>query len=147
MSRGKIKSFSQSKVIISVGDISSLTLLELGIKPSLMIYDHITRREALSHIQQKKLQIQAEKMVLNKPGTIRRRAIFAIHDAIKTVLNTGNNLGIKVIGEEDLLVLPTILMAPLGSLICYGQKDLGFIVVTVTEKIKEKIKELLQMFN
>jgi len=147
MSRGRVESVNQNKMIVSVGDISSLTLLELGIQPSLMIYDYITRREALSHIQKKQLQIQVKKTILNKPGTIRKSAIIAIYDAIKTILNTGDNLGIKVIGEEDLLVLPTILMAPLGSLICYGQKDLGFIIVVVTETIKEKIKELLQKFN
>jgi len=145
--QGNKKTFKRNEMIITVGDIVSLSLLNKKIAPSLMIYDYITRREALSEKQQLYLCSNTKTTIYNQAGTIRRSAIKSIYKAMNTVSKTKEKYGIKVIGEEDLLVLPTILMAPLGSLVCYGQKDLGFIAVTITEKTKEKVKELLQMFT
>ena len=54
---------------------------------------------------------------------------------------------IKIQGEEDLLALPAILLAPLGSVVIYGQKDLGVVVVEVTEEKKEEVKKIINLFQ
>jgi len=50
-------------------------------------------------------------------------------------------------GEEDLLTLPAILLAPLGAIVIYGQKDVGAVVVEVTEEIKQKISNIINQFT
>jgi len=42
-------------------------------------------------------------------------------------------------GEEDLAVIPCVLMAPEGSLILYGQPGEGVVLVE-TDKVKETAK-------
>jgi len=49
-------------------------------------------------------------------------------------------------GEEDLLTLPAILLAPLSSLVLYGQWDRGAVMVEVTEEMKNQVKKLLERF-
>jgi len=43
-----------------------------------------------------------------------------------------------VTGEEDLLALPAIVLAPLGSVVLYGQYDKGVVINEVTEELKKK---------
>jgi uncharacterized protein (UPF0218 family) len=43
-------------------------------------------------------------------------------------------LAVVVEGEEDLLVLPLMVVIPAGSVIIYGQPREGLVVVTVTEE-------------
>ena len=53
---------------------------------------------------------------------------------------------IKVKGEEDLLALPAILLAPLHSIMLYGQMDMGIVMVEVTEEKKKEVMEILKKF-
>jgi len=145
--RSQKKTDMKDKMIITVGDIVTLSLLDNKITPHIMIYDYITRREALSSHQKNQLYIRTKKTIINQAGTIRRNAIQTIHQTIQKSLKTEKNIGIRVIGEEDLLVLPVILMAPLGSVVCYGQKDIGLISITVTEEKKKYVTDLLHKFS
>lgn len=43
---------------------------------------------------------------------------------------------ILIDGEEDLVVLPILLRAPLGYTVYYGQPQEGMVEIVVTEKIK-----------
>jgi len=53
---------------------------------------------------------------------------------------------ILVDGEEDLLALPTMLLAPLDTYVVYGQYNLGMVVVRITEEIKSLARNLLTQF-
>jgi uncharacterized protein (UPF0218 family) len=50
-------------------------------------------------------------------------------------------------GEEDLLTLPAILLAPLNSFVFYGQYKTGMICVTVTEEKKNEIVGIIKKFR
>ena len=50
-------------------------------------------------------------------------------------------------GEEDLVVLPLILILPLNSLIFYGQPQEGLVMITVSEEIKKTAYEMVRSFN
>jgi len=45
---------------------------------------------------------------------------------------------IRILGEEDLTVLPFVLSLPFKSIVVYGQPGKGCVVVLVEEKVKEK---------
>ena len=72
--------------------------------------------------------------VKNPAGQITSSASRAI---LKTVKQEQKGV-IRILGEEDLIVLPFVLSLPLKSLVIYGQPGKGCVVVLVEEKIKEK---------
>jgi len=76
----------------------------------------------------------------NKPGTISKSAARAIWRLEKT-----QHRGfLKIIGEEDLLVIPLVLSLPLTSLVFYGQPNQGVVVVEVNEAAKAKFAKVLE---
>lgn len=76
----------------------------------------------------------------NKPGTIAKgavRAIWQLEDTQKPGF-------LKIIGEEDLMVIPFVLSLPLTSLVLYGQPNQGVVVVDVNEAAKAKFTKVLE---
>lgn len=113
----------------SVGDVSSKNILEVGLKPDIVVVDHRVMRVRVEAIRLgERLEIHAR----NLPGTIDTDAWRALEEAVS--LKRG--VAVIVEGEEDLLVLPLIALMPLGSVIVYGQPFMGIVVVEVTEARK-----------
>jgi uncharacterized protein (UPF0218 family) len=54
---------------------------------------------------------------------------------------------LKIIGEEDLAVLPLILAAPLDTIIYYGQPNKGLVKILVSEENKERAYNILLKFR
>ncbi|MBI2616632.1 pantetheine-phosphate adenylyltransferase [Candidatus Gottesmanbacteria bacterium] len=80
----------------------------------------------------------------NPPSTITKNLVDAIYDSFhRAVFNLTSTI-IVVDGEDDLAGVPAILLAPLGSVVLYGQPEEGVVFVEVTERIKEKLADLLQ---
>jgi hypothetical protein len=133
-------------MVISVGDIVSIKLIEAGINPDIKIIDFKTRREP---IKDQKLLIKngLRIKVNNSPGTINTKSFLAIKKAVNNYFKGVKTQTIVVNGEEDLLTLPTILLAPLNSLVFYGQWEKGAIMVEITEGIKKQVKKLLERFS
>jgi uncharacterized protein (UPF0218 family) len=120
-------------MIISVGDIVSRNMIEHGISPNLLIVDNKVMRKPVQPI---KVDTDQVYQVDNPPGTISYEAWITIRRAIGQKGKTK----VTVEGEEDLLTIVTVLSAPLDSLVVYGQPHVGIVVVKVTEKIKEKMR-------
>lgn len=137
--------------IITVGDVVTRTLLERGVKPNIAIVDYKTQRqddkalEAL--VQQKRIPVIP---VRNPAGEITEELWEGIIQALQA---PSPSVVIHVVeGEEDLAALPAILMAPVGSLIVYGQPpatDLGIhkggmVTVEVTPAVRTHVQLILQ---
>lgn len=135
--------------IISVGDIVTLFLQDEGIVPPIAIVDFKTQRKSLSKEERSQLSAPfgERRAYRNKAGTISGKManifITNVHKYFKLHVSSQ----IKIQGEEDLLALPAILLAPLGSVVVYGQKDLGVVVVEVTEEKKEEVRKLVEKFE
>jgi uncharacterized protein (UPF0218 family) len=41
------------------------------------------------------------------------------------------------------LVIPCVKFAPIGSIIVYGQPDVGIVLIEVNEKVKAEVEEIL----
>jgi uncharacterized protein (UPF0218 family) len=80
---------------------------------------------------------------MNRAGTISAEAQQVLHDAV--TLN--KKLGVVVEGEEDLLVLPLMVMMPIGSMIVYGQPSEGMVIVTLTEERKRWAQDFMKMME
>ena len=48
-------------------------------------------------------------------------------------------------GEEDLAVIPLVLLSPLGTKVIYGQPNKGAVLVNVDTKTKDSLSNLLQL--
>ncbi len=74
----------------------------------------------------------------NPAGTIELAAWEALGEAI------GRRRSLLIVqGEEDLLVLPAILLAPERSFVIYGQPRDGMVVVRVSREKKAEIQEII----
>ena len=140
---------TEDRTVVAVGDIISQTIAQHRMQADISIIDHRTRRHALptedSSILLKNKAHTSN--IYNASGTIHRDAVSQIEKAFKICHTSGLPQVLIVDGEEDLLALPAILLAPLDSLVLYGQPDEGIVGVHVTEEKKQELALLLHQFE
>lgn len=144
--RGKIEANDGSPLTISVGDVITGELQKKGKMPSISVIDGKTQRKALNKVFLKEIIKLDCQHAINEKGTIQKDALVKLY----SLISSGHSKATKqlfVEGEEDLLTLPAILLAPLGSSVWYGQQAVGAVQVVVTEKKKEKVYNLLKRFE
>lgn len=127
-----------------VGDASVVNFLKLGVLPALSIIDlKIERKNIYENIYDLGFaHTQKYQNVDNAAGQITRKLSVAIWRS----LGSGTGV-IKVGGEEDLAVLPMVLLAPLASFVVYGQRGKGVVAIYVTEQIKGQFLKILEFFT
>lgn len=131
---------------ISVGDIAAISLLKQKITPDLAIVDLKTKRQPVFS-SLSALGLKPGLTAANPPGTITSDLAEKILSCLSQKIPT-----LLVDGEEDLAVLPAILLSPLKTTIFYGQPACagrlgkGLVKIIVTEKTKQKAQNLLQKF-
>lgn len=133
---------SEFKFVYVVGDVVMRSFMAQGLPINLAIFDNKNKRGPL--VDQLPEKDKTVSVVTNTPGTISQDAIAKIIDLQKKVTTNKTPQFLKVFGEEDLLVLPLILTAPLMSAIYYGQSDRGIVMVKVTEEEKAKTENFLK---
>jgi pantetheine-phosphate adenylyltransferase len=138
---------SKHTLIIAIGDIIVDSLLKTGIDPDVKVIDFKSRRKPIKTDALIKDSLNKDCLYLNKPGTINLKTAEVIKEKIKSAIYKKEKSWIVVEGEEDLLALPAILFAPLGSLVLYGHWEHGIIAVEIDEKIKEKVRKIIKKFN
>ncbi|MEM4576671.1 MAG: DUF359 domain-containing protein [Candidatus Nezhaarchaeales archaeon] len=126
----------EARIILTVGDVTTNTFLERGIKPKVAIVDSKTLRGPYHVDLTSKMEVVAE--VINPPGHVAVKAI----EVISRVIERGGLVVVK--GEEDLLVIPSILALPEGAVVAYGQPNVGVVLIKVDKDKKEKVKEVLR---
>lgn len=133
-----IKSVNARK-IITVGDMVSNDLTAAGIYVDLCIIDEKTLRKKY------KIKIPAKlKLTLKNPaGTLNINSFNKIKKALKSNMKTL----ILVEGEEDLLTIPSVIVAPKNSIVIYGQPNEGVVLIKVKNSKKKKFNEFIKMMG
>jgi uncharacterized protein (UPF0218 family) len=138
-------------ITISIGDYCTKTLFDVNFLPDVVIYDGKTLRKKEIILN---LDSYHEKNVSNPPEWISNIAWRVIENTIKqiqTYTSSKYRVAVRIDGEEDLLVIPTIVSLPLGSVVVYGQPPLntneGIVVVLITPSLKKLAQELLNKFE
>ena len=140
-------------VLVTVGDEATLSLNRLKLTPDIAVVDFYIKRikvheslEDLNFPDQFYTSNYKNKITktTNPPGFITQDLSHALRDAFKEFVEDGKPRVVNVAGEEDLAGVPAILLAPLGSLVFYGQPDRGIVAISVTEEKKNEIFELLE---
>lgn len=132
--------------IISVGDLTTKILLDAGITPRLMIVDNKVNRKKFADlaplITQKNFPCT---LVTSGPGFMSSEAVNAINVSLQDP--SPDARVIEVEGEEDLLVIPAIIAAPIGMVLYYGQPGEGLVEVVVNEQSKARAAVIIEQFT
>ncbi len=129
---------------ITIGDINTQMFNQKGVGQFLSIVDFLVQRQIKFHdLSELGFNNHIFQKVKNPHGTITPELFRAVTEAFKTK----DKKVILVEGEEDLAVLPVILVSPLGFSTFYGQPNVGMVRIDVTEKNKEKAHELVSKFE
>ena len=128
-------------LIITIGDVVTLTLLEMGIIPGLSIVDYQTQRGSDEDFKARLSKFQQPVVnVKNPPGEITGQLFDAIQDGIDNI----RQLRIVVEGEEDLASLVCVSLAPDGTNVIYGIPFKGLMLLTVDAQIRERVGGILK---
>jgi len=125
--------------VVLVGDVVSRNAVAASLRRDVMIIDNREMR-----VQTKPFDVLARRTfrVRNQPGTIGSDAWAAVDDAIES-----GNAVLIVDGEEDLLTLVAMAVAPLGSFVIYGQPGEGLVLVEVDDLARKKANSFLEAMS
>ncbi len=130
-----LKRLEHSKGVVCVGDVVSKSCLNLKeVRNLYLIYDGSTKRhEKVNDLESiiKKESITIYN-VYNPPGTI----TFQAFSLVCKILKKSGKIALRVIGEEDMLALPSIQCAPKGYQVLYGIPNVGVAMINVNELSK-----------
>ena len=136
-----IEEIKSSEFLISVGDATFNNLTKYELFPNIGIIDNLIQRKNHTHeIILADNILKAE----NPAGTITDDLWETIGKALE-LSNSGECYVIEVSGEEDLAVLPCILMADPNTTILYGQPNEGLVLLKVRD-VKNKAQMLIDGF-
>jgi hypothetical protein len=136
-----IDEIKSSEFLISVGDATFENLTKNEICPNIGIIDNLIQRKNHTHdIIRANHILKAD----NPAGCITDDLWETIGQALE-LSNNGVCYVIEVEGEEDLAVLPCILMANPETVILYGQPNEGLVLLKVSD-LKNKAQKLIDGF-
>lgn len=134
--------------LIAVGDVTTRVLHEAKMYPVLSLIDFVIEREK-QESSLADLGFLGSEIVLsasNPPGTLTPSLWESLEKALP-LLQQKKTTVIIVNGEEDLAVLPLLLIVPSGFTICYGQPHIGMVAIPVNQDTKEQAVALLSSFE
>jgi uncharacterized protein (UPF0218 family) len=134
---------SDEKLVIGIGDVTTRTLVELGLTPQICIVDNLIERRPVQHNLDHTDNIL---YVENPPSVLTDELIELIESSIKTSTKD-NPIIIVVDGEEDLAVLPAILNSPENTYILYGQPKEGVVLVNSTQAYDKALNYYNQLIK
>ncbi|MCP6719570.1 MAG: DUF359 domain-containing protein [Patescibacteria group bacterium] len=126
----KIIKEKEFKKIITVGDYCSFTLFS-----DVKIFDGKVKRKRFKGVLPFSLSCP------NPSGTIQAD----VWPIIKKAINSNENIFVE--GEEDLLVIPAVLLSENNTAVVYGFPGKGICLINVSVEIKESFKKLLDKFK
>ena len=136
-----IEDIKSSEFLISVGDATFANLTKYELYPNIGIIDNLIQRKNHTHDV-----IRANHILKanNPAGTITDDLWETIGEALR-LSNKGECYVIEVVGEEDLAVLPCILMTNPETTILYGQPNEGLVLLKAGD-LTNKAQKLIDGF-
>jgi len=127
------KHIDGSPKVISVGDVVTITLLQMKYEPDVAVFDYKTRRMEDYEAKERIAKMSGKLVkVENPPAKITRGLWKAVREAV----NAKERTKIEVSGEEDLASLVAIALAPDGAHVLYGIPKRGLMVVEVNKETR-----------
>lgn len=130
-----------AKMLVTVGDYCTKDMIDRGRPPDIALVDFKTRREDELDYHEKLGGFgEVVKTVNNPPGMITKEAWLAVSEAFKSK----KRVRLDILGEEDLLALVCVALAPLGAAVMFGLPGKGAAVVHVDRNEKRKMRGIFE---
>lgn len=114
--------------VICVGDVVTMTLLEMDIEPDVAVFDYRTQRSEDRRAKERIAGMTGTLVrVRNPQGMITRDLWRAVRDAVRGQ----GRVKVEVAGEEDLAALVALACSPEGAYVIYGLPGRGLMLVPV----------------
>lgn len=126
--------------VITIGDVTTLEMVERGIEPRVAVVDFKTQREKDDDLRQQLIQVGERTVEVDNPAA---EITSELWDALAKAIGEDVPTLIKVTGEEDLATLPAVLLAPEGAFVAYGQPGEGVVTIEVDDETREMVKTIL----
>jgi GTP-dependent dephospho-CoA kinase len=128
--------------LIAVGDVVTYHFERIGHTPDVAVVDGLTERDAVDSEVARTLEASdaRPREAMNPAATLSESMLRTLREALEAAEPTV----IDVDGEEDLVALPAIAIAPEGASVVYGQPGEGMVHVRVEEEVRERARDLLK---
>ena len=134
---------NKNSLVITVGDVTTKTFNEKSLGQYISVIDfRVAREKKFSDI--KELGFMGDEDIFrvdNPAGYITSDLFKKVAEILRSDIK--DTIILQVNGEEDLAVLPLVLLAPLRAFIYYGQPGKGVVRVVVSEESKKKAYNLI----
>ena len=131
-------------VIITVGDVTTKTMLDMGLIPDIALIDGQTKRTELEdEFKVDCSQFAVQLHAVNPAGLLTP----SLNQAVAEALRAEQSVVLEVDGEEDLAPLVIHCLAPIGTVVMYGQPKTGVVVQYTSLEVKSRCRHLLSLFE
>lgn len=136
-----------SPCLIAVGDVTVNALLDAGWVPDVGVVDGLTKRTTWDGELDKSSFI-GNLSCHNPPGQLTPELLECADLALEFAFSEeGGPVLLEVEGEEDLSPIFIHLLAPLGSVVLYGQPSAGVVMRITDEETKTRSRKMLDTFE
>jgi hypothetical protein len=122
--------------IISVGDFVSKNIITHSVPVNIIVVDNKIVRKKIAPVR---VAAKTILQVRNPAGTLSPKA----WDVLEEALNQKQLTKVLVDGEEDLLTLVAVILAPENALVVYGQPCEGLVAVPVNKETRRKAQAIV----
>ncbi len=129
---------SSPEKVILVGDSTIEKFITNNWPFQLGIFDRQIERKPVQGVTSR---INPDKAIKNPAGSITPELAQSIQELLRST--SANPKYLYVQGEEDLAAIPAVMLAPLGSMVYYGQPKVGLVEICVSEKQKMNINSTI----
>ncbi|MDP6912847.1 MAG: pantetheine-phosphate adenylyltransferase [Candidatus Thalassarchaeaceae archaeon] len=137
-----------SGLLIAVGDVTVLGLQRVGRPADLAFIDGKTKRSKWSRSGDIKQNLYDNIIQCVSPaGSLTNSLLDACNASVSSWKESGSSSLIIVSGEEDLAPLLLHPLAPIGSVVIYGQPSRGVVVRWCDEDSKDRCRNILSDFE
>ena len=126
--------------LVTVGDVVSLTLLQRGVQPDILIFDYRTKRGEMNLLKEIVESMKGESVVVSNPAGHITPELVA--EARKAMSRKGRTK-LLVEGEEDLATLVCVALAPSGTCLVYGLPGQGMVLVRIDGETSTRARSLI----
>tara|TARA_B100000902_G_scaffold16583_2_gene19930 strand:+ start:6829 stop:7836 length:1008 start_codon:yes stop_codon:yes gene_type:complete len=137
-----LQSISDNVKIIAVGDVTVFSLQVAKRDTWISVIDGMTHRKKWDQFELIKIDQNSVINAKNPPGMLTP----SIFESCSKAISQSENVTIIVDGEEDLVPIPLILMAPLGTVLLYGQPNEGLVLREIDISTKSRARRFLDAF-
>jgi hypothetical protein len=134
----------KARVLATVGDVTTSTMLGEGLRPRVMVVDNRTRRGSFPGQVRERVEPGTPIVQVDNPPACITEGLW---QAVAAAYSASASTLIEVRGEEDLAALPCVMLGPTRSLLAYGQPDQGIVLLTVDDAARERVRAILKQME